>query len=1487
MKIGKRLIASLLCIAIVVSCIVVNVFAAEEDFSYYIENGGAVITGYNPKNSDVDLVIPEALGGYPVVAIGDEALQVKRFKSVTFPSSLKTIGNSAFLGCDQLAGDLNIPDSVTSIGNRAFYQCKKLNGKIHIPSSVTYIGESAFYYCSSLSGTLAFPSALKTIGEYAFYECTSLTGDLIIPDSVTSIGKYAFNDCHSMRGKLTISKNLTTIPEGVFCDCYCLTGDIVLPANLTSIGAFAFNGCDSLTGTLTIPSKVTEIPSKAFFGCKNLKGLVLHNGITSIGNTAFGDCSNMAGNLSLPSGLKSLDANAFQNCSSFTGKLSIPNSLTSISSSAFINCSGFTSLELPSSISAIGDYAFSGCSGFTGSLVLPSGLTSLNSGSFDGCSGFTGELKIPSGITCIPFRAFYGCSGFSGTLNIPSTVTVIEDTAFASCKGFTSLSLPDTITEIKQDTFRYCSGLKGTVKIPSKVTFIGQTAFSYCSSVESFEFPESLEKISNYAFEGCTSLSGDLQLPDKLTSIGDYAFNYCTYDGTIYLPKNLEHIGHGVFASCKESAVVIPDGMTTIGNGMFMCCENLTSITISDSVTSIGSWAFLQSGLKGEVLIPDSVRLIENYAFSECENLTKVTVPAGCTLGEGVFEATNAVIETAPAVPVSGVTLNQSSLSLEVGDSSQLTATIAPKTATVLDVNWTSSNESVVTVDAEGNIKAISEGQATITATSAGDNTKKAECKVTVYIPVESVSLDFTQITLNAGDTQQLTASVAPDNASVKSVTWSSSNNSIATVDANGKVTALKEGKIKIRATSTYNANKYAECEATVYVAVEGVQLNKSTMTLNENEEETLVATVLPADASDKGLTWSSDHENVATVDTNGKVTAKQAGTATITATSKFDGTKYAQCVVTVYVDVSSVTLDQTSMVMNAGDEEILLAMVGPDNASFQTVAWTSDDEAVATVDADGKVTAVAEGTAIITATSTYNSSKYATCEVTVYFAVEGVTLNHTAITLNESEEDTLIVTIKPDNASDKSVVFTSNNEAVATIDADGKITAVQEGTATITVTSVFDPTMYATCEVTVYVDVESVTLDQTTMTMNAGETETLTAEIGPANASIQTITWTSSDEAVATVDEYGQVTAVAEGTATITATSAYNKEKYATCQLTVYFTVEELQMNKTSLILNETEEGTLVAVVLPDYASDPTVVWSSDDENIATVDANGKVTAIHVGTAKITATSVFDDTKSVSCMVTVYVDVQSVTLDQTSISMYADEAKELRATVGPKEASIKDLVWSSDNEKVAKVDENGRITAVSAGSVNIMVKSAYNETKSATCKVTILPIDVEYEMGEGLGQTFVLGSKETLTFRCLGEYDKFTGIKVDDQLVDPKEYSSREGSTIVTFRSEYLNTLGEGEHRVQYLYRDGASKVFAFAVKAAFAPTPNPAPAPEPTPTPTPEPTPTPTPDPTMPPVPKTGDKKDEWKIQTAIVLVCAAAIMLDTYEKKRRLEK
>ena len=347
------------------------------------------------------------------------------------------------------------------------------------------------------------------------------------------------------------------------------------------------------------------------------------------------------------------------------------------------------------------------------------------------------------------------------------------------------------------------------------------------------------------------------------------------------------------------------------------------------------------------------------------------------------------------------------------------------------------------------------------------------------------------------------------------------------------------------------------------------------------------------------------------------------------------DNNTYWLKVSTWFPGVSGVSLDKESLTMTVGDTANLTATVIPDSASDRIVSWSVSPEGIARVE-NGRVMALAEGTATVTATT--NSGGFtASCTVTVYPHVSGVTLTPSALSLKVGDDPfTLNAIVSPDNALNRTVNWSSSAPSVAAVDENGSVTAVADGTATITVTT-DDGGYTASCVVTVIQPVTGVTLAPDILSMKVSdEPAQLTANVLPAGASDKTVIWTSSAPSVAAVDDNGRVTAVADGTATVTVTTR-DGGFTASCEVTVIQPVTGVRLEPSHLSLYVgCTPATLTATVLPAGASDKTVAWSSSDPSVADVDENGSVTAVGEGSAEITVTT-RDGGFTASCTVNVF----------------------------------------------------------------------------------------------------------------------------------------------------------------------------------------------------------------------------------------------------------
>lgn len=695
------------------------------------------------------------------------------------------------------------------------------------------------------------------------------------------------------------------------------------------------------------------------------------------------------------------------------------------------------------------------------------------------------------------------------------------------------------------------------------------------------------------------------------------------------------------------------------------------------------------------------------------------------TTEDGGFKAECHIIVTPAAIHVKSISFESPSIEITEGDSAKLSTIIIPEDATDKSVSWSSTDETVATVN-EGVITALAKGLSVITA-KTNDGGFQAMCIVTVKekaIPVESVSLDVNELALNVGDTHQLKAIVQPNHASNKAVSWSSSEESVATVSNNGLVTAIEKGIATITVT-TYDGSFTSSCVVSVTKPVTGVSLNEVAHAMTVGDSFTISAQVEPADASNITINWSSSNEDVATVSTEGLsavVVAKSVGESIIQVTTE-DGGFTAECNVIVsntFVHVSSISFESPTLQLTEGETGKLVPIILPEEASDKSVSWASSDDSVATVK-DGLITAISQGLATITAT-TNDGGLQAWCIVTVQeklVPVESVSLDVNDLALHVGETYQLSATVLPDNASNSVVIWSSSVESVATVSSSGMVNAIGNGSTTVTGTT-SDGGFTAECIITVTTPVTGVTLSDQVLAMIVGDSFALTASVEPATASNSGVIWSSTNEGVATVSATGLVTALAVGEATIVVTTE-DGSFTAECNVVVQnavIGVTSVTLDTKDLDLSVGSAQQLTATVLPDNATDKSLTWTSSNINVANVDKNGLVTAIGAGTAVVTATS-SDGEHFDTCNVTCTIPVVNISFEQgPEMETYIGESFTLNAIFTPNDAFDKSLTWVSSNPSVATVSKDGKVTSLSTGSSIITATAKSGASASFTCTV-------------------------------------------------------------------------------------------------------------------------------------------------------------------------
>ncbi len=366
-----------------------------------------------------------------------------------------------------------------------------------------------------------------------------------------------------------------------------------------------------------------------------------------------------------------------------------------------------------------------------------------------------------------------------------------------------------------------------------------------------------------------------------------------------------------------------------------------------------------------------------------------------------------------------------------------------------LTFKWSSSNSSIAAVSPTGVIKAKAQGNCMITIKAS--NGAAARIAVTVVQPITSIKLSGSKATLEPGHKKTVTATVGPSNATSKSLVWSSSNSSVATV-SKGVITAVGKGTCIITCRSKFYSNISVSYKVTVKQAVTAVSM-ESAVKLNENSTKRLTAKAVPNTASNARLSFKSSNASVAAVSSNGVITAKSKGSCVITATATDGSGKSAKCRVTVVRPVTNVKLNAHTISWNVGKKAHFRPTVTPTTASNISVKYTSSNTRVATVDSNGLLTAVGKGTCTVTCTAADGSGKKDTCKVTVKQPVRKLTISGGS-SVNEGSSIELKAVAAPSNATNKNVTWSSSDKTVAKVSSTGKVTALKAGKATIKCTA-------------------------------------------------------------------------------------------------------------------------------------------------------------------------------------------------------------------------------------------------------------------------------------------------------------------------------------------------------------------------------------------------------------------------------------------------
>ena len=689
------------------------------------------------------------------------------------------------------------------------------------------------------------------------------------------------------RYEYTLSKNAQDEDVATITKYYGSVAAIIVPDTIdgypvVAIGNEAFRGNKYLTAIL-IPDCITSIGDYAFADT-NLDSLVLPDKLNKLGRRILSGNKGIT-EIAIPKTLKSVSSAYLYGMDGdgpFTEsniqRATIETGMTDVPEHLFQRNSTLISVEIPDTVVKIGGYAFAQ----TGveSIEIPDTVTRLEEGVL--AETKLAKLKLPRNIEFIGRRILSGNKGVT-EITIPKSLKNVGSAYLYGIDGdgpFTESNIKRAkieagMVKIPEHLFQRDSVLI-SVEIPDTVTEINAYAFAQ-TGLENIEIPESVIVLDNQVFAGGNLIQ--INIPDSIENMGNAIFQGCSKLKTVKLPTVRYNIGSYMFADCISlEEIKFPKTVTTIWEHAFEGCSSLKKVEWSDCLESIKDNAFKGCTSLTEIVIPNTVRELGNGVLYDCDSLTNISVGAGISkLSESCFEHCDNLEKIVLPYTIKSI------------DKSAFKECIALKEITI-PRNTSSIGTSVFSYPAKMTIYGVA---GTYAEKYAGEQGIKF---VAIDKKAEKVSLDKSEVTINEGQTVQLSLNVEPKDFTDE-VSWKSTDTNIATVNENGLVNAKNNGTAKIKIMV---GEQTVYCTVTVVQPVTDVYLNKDSLALEALENYQLKAEVYPEEADNKELEWTSSNEKVAIVDQTGCISALTKGVTTITAKAKDGSNVSCQCVVTV-----------------------------------------------------------------------------------------------------------------------------------------------------------------------------------------------------------------------------------------------------------------------------------------------------------------------------------------------------------------------------------------------------------------------------------------------------------------------------------------------------------------------------------------------------------------------------------------------------------
>lgn len=559
-------------------------------------------------------------------------------------------------------------------------------------------------------------------------------------------------------------------------------------------------------------------------------------------------------------------------------------------------------------------------------------------------------------------------------------------------------------------------------------------------------------------------------------------------------------------------------------------------------------------------------------------------------------------------------------LLLYVGQATTLNAAVTPRDASSTRCEFKVDDEELVQV--RGNsLTAKAVGETILNVSSQQNPEVGVRYHLYCVQKVRSLTVNIDKKAIGVNGTAQASVVFNPADATMQEVTWSSSTPKIITVSETGVITALAKGTGRVKATAVDGSNRTAEASINVQQMPTAINLTSRDTSVFVGGAINITAEVLPKDANNKRVVWTSSDPAVAKVQ-NGRVTGVSRGVAVITCAAEADPTVLASMVLTVGQQVTSIKAVERNVTVSVDGRVTLAWTVEPADANNQAVSFTSSSTRTATVDENGVVRGIARGEATITIKATDGSNRYATVRVVVTQPPQSLDVKQDNVSVFTGSSTTLSATILPSNTNNKKVVWTSENPEVATVNKEGRVTGVRAGVTTVTCASDEDPLLTDTCVVFVKQRVTGITVSPTQLNLKVNESGRIGWTVSPADATDQSVSFTSGNTKVATVDPDGTVHAHKRGETYVTVKANDGSNKTARVKVAVIQPVTGVSMAKDEYVLDPDESLTIRANLEPSDASNTNMAWTSSDPLVATV--SGKTNRPRVygkawGTATVT----------------------------------------------------------------------------------------------------------------------------------------------------------------------------------------------------------------------------------------------------------------------------